>query len=79
MWCVIPVSPLIASARSVALSLERYLLDLALADGMSEGEPPRRPEVKAGLDRPNIEWSPDSAAPAMPIPRFEQHELCLAA
>ena len=58
---------------------DEYLLDLALADGMPEGEPPRLPEVKAALRLLNIEWSPDPAAPAMPIPLFEQHELCLAA
>jgi hypothetical protein len=46
---------------------------------MPEGEPPRLPEVKAALRRLNIEWSPDPVAPAMPIPQFEQHELCLAA
>ncbi|MBL0406901.1 hypothetical protein JKG68_23435 [Microvirga aerilata] len=58
---------------------DEYLLDLALADGMPEGEPPRLPEVKAALRLLNIEWNPDPAAPAMPIPQFEQHELCLAA
>ena len=58
---------------------DEYLLDLALADGMPEGEPPRLPEVKAALRRLNIEWNPDPAAPAMPIPRCEQHGLCLAA
>ena len=58
---------------------DEYLLDLALADGMPEGEPPRLPEVKAALRLLNIEWSPDPAAPAMPIPQFEQHELCQAA
>ena len=58
---------------------DEYLLDLALADGMPEGEAPRLPEVRAALRRLNIEWSPDPAAPTMPIPQFEQHELCLAA
>jgi hypothetical protein len=58
---------------------DEYLLDLALADGMPEGEPPRLPEVKAALRLLNIEWSPDPAAPAMPILQLEQHELCLAA
>jgi hypothetical protein len=58
---------------------DEYLLDLALADGMPEGEPPRLPEVKAALRLLNIEWSPDPVAPAMPIPQFEQHELSLAA
>ena len=58
---------------------DEYLLDLALADGMPEGEPPRLPEVKAALRLLNVEWSPDPAAPAMPIPHFEQHGLCLAA
>ena len=50
---------------------DEYLLDFALADGI--------PEVKAALRLLNIEWSPDPAAPAMPIPQFERHELCLAA
>ncbi|MBB3019498.1 hypothetical protein FHR70_002563 [Microvirga lupini] len=58
---------------------DEYLLDLALADGMPEGEPPRLPEVKAALRLLNIEWSPDPAAPAMPIPQFEQHDPYLAA
>jgi hypothetical protein len=58
---------------------DEYLLDLALADGMPEGEPPRLPEVKAALRLLNIEWSPDPVAPAMPIPQFEHHALCLAA
>jgi hypothetical protein len=58
---------------------DEYLLDLALADGMPEGEPPRLPEVKAALRLLNIEWSPDPVAPAMPIPQIEPHELCLAA
>ena len=34
---------------------DEYLLDLALADGMPEGEPPRLPEVKAALRLLNIE------------------------
>jgi hypothetical protein len=58
---------------------DEYLLDLALADGMPEGEPPRLPEVKAALRLLSIEWSPDPVAPAMPIPQFKQHELCLVA
>jgi hypothetical protein len=58
---------------------DEYLLDLALADGMPEGEPPRLPEVKAALRLLSIEWSPDPVAPAMPIPLFEHHELCLVA
>ena len=37
---------------------DEYLLDLALADGMPEGEPPRLPEVKAALRLLNIEWIP---------------------
>jgi hypothetical protein len=33
---------------------DEYLLDLALTDGMPEGEPPRLPEVKAAL---RLVWS----------------------
>jgi hypothetical protein len=58
---------------------DEYLLDLALADGMPEGEPPRLPQVKAALRLLNIEWSPDPVAPAMPILQFEHHGLCQAA
>ena len=58
---------------------DEYLLDLALADGMPEGEPPRLPELKAALRLLNIEWSPDPAAPAMPIPQVERQGLCLVA
>ena len=58
---------------------DEYLLDLALADGMPEGEPPRLPEVKAALRLLNIEWSPDPAAPAISIPRFAQQWCSLAA
>jgi hypothetical protein len=43
---------------------DEYLLDLANADGMPEGEPSRLPEVKAALRLVNAEWSPDPAAPA---------------
>lgn len=58
---------------------DEYLLDLALADGMPEGEPSRLPEVKAALRILNIEWNPDPAAPAMAIPRPSQHRMRLAA
>jgi len=43
---------------------DEYLLDLALADGMPEGEPSRLAEVKAALRLLGQEWSPDPAAPA---------------
>ena len=47
---------------------DEYLLDLALADGMPEGESPRLPEVTAALRLLSIEWSLVLVAPAMPIP-----------
>jgi len=43
---------------------DEYLLDLAHADGMPEGEASRLPEVKAALRLVNSAWSPDPAAPA---------------
>jgi hypothetical protein len=43
---------------------DEYLLDLAAAEGMPEGEPSRLSEVKAALRLVNTEWSPDPAAPA---------------
>ncbi len=58
---------------------DEYLLDLAVADGMPEGEPSRLPEVKAALRLLDTEWSPDPAALRMSIPRLEQHGLALAA
>jgi len=58
---------------------DEYLLDLANADGMPEGEPSRLPEVKAALRLLNSDWSPDPAAPAAFIVRYDQHGLSLAA
>ena len=58
---------------------DEYLLDLALADGMPEGEPSRLSEVKAALRILNVNWSPDPAAPAMAIPRLDQHGVLWAA
>ena len=43
---------------------DEYLLDLADADGMPEGQPSRLPEVRAALRLLDAEWSPDPAAPA---------------
>jgi hypothetical protein len=58
---------------------DEYLLDLAHADGMPEGEPSRLPEVKAALRLLNSEWSPDPAAPAAYIVRYDRQDLALAA
>jgi len=58
---------------------DEYLVDLALADGMPEGEPSRLPEVRAALRILNVEWSPDPAAPALSIPRLDRGWLSLAA
>jgi len=58
---------------------DEYLLDLALADGMPEGEPSRLPEVRDALRILHVEWSPDPAAPAMSIPSLGQRWLPLAA
>jgi len=58
---------------------DEYLLDLALADGMPEGEPSQLAEVKAALRHLGQEWSPDPAAPASRAVRYEQHDLSLAA
>ncbi len=58
---------------------DEYLLDLANADGMPEGEPSRLPEVKAALRLLNSEWSPDPAAPAAYIVRYDRQDLARAA
>jgi hypothetical protein len=58
---------------------DEYLLDLALAEGMPEGEPSRLPEVRAALRLLSLEWSPDPAAPAAIVVRYEHHEHRLAA
>jgi len=43
---------------------DEYLIDLAAAEGMGDGEPSRLDEVKAALRALEREWSPDPAAPA---------------
>jgi len=43
---------------------DEYLLDLANAEGMPEGEPSRLPEVEAALRVLNGERTPDPATPA---------------
>jgi hypothetical protein len=43
---------------------DEYLLDLANAEGMPEGEPSRLDEVRAALRLVTRERSPDPAAPA---------------
>jgi len=58
---------------------DEYLLDLAHADGMPEGEPSRLPEVKAALRVLNAEWSPDPAAPAAFIVSYMRDGQRLAA
>jgi hypothetical protein len=58
---------------------DEYLLDLANADGMSEGEASRLPEVKAALRLVNMEWSPDPAAPAAFIVPYPWDDNALAA
>ena len=58
---------------------DEYLLDLANADGMPEGEPSRLPEVKAALRLLNSEWSPDPAAPGAYIVPDDRQDLLQAA
>ena len=58
---------------------DEYLLDLANADGMPEGEPSHLPEVKAALRLVNSEWSPDPAAPAAFVVQYQREGLALAA
>ncbi len=58
---------------------DEYLLELALADGMPEGEPSQLAEVKAALRHLGQEWSPDPSAPASRAVRHEQHDVSLAA
>ena len=58
---------------------DEYLLELADAEGMPEGEPSRLDEVKAALRLVNQERSPDPAAPAAFIVPYRQDETALAA
>ena len=58
---------------------DEYLLDLANAEGMPEGEPSRLDEVKAALRLVNRERSPDPAAPAAFIVPYHWGETALAA
>ncbi len=57
---------------------DEYLLDLANADGMAEGEPSRLPEVKVALRLVNMEWSPDPAAPSAFIVHHGRDDNALA-
>jgi hypothetical protein len=58
---------------------DEYLLDLAAADGMAEGEPSRLSEVKSALRLVNTEWTPGPAAPAAFVIRYFRDEDTLAA
>ncbi len=58
---------------------DEYLLELADAEGMPEGEPSRLDEVKAALRLVNQERSPDPAAPAAFIVPYRWDEIALAA
>ncbi len=58
---------------------DEYLLDLAHADGMPEGEPSRLPEIKAALRLVNSEWSPDPAAPAAFVVEYRREGMALVA
>jgi hypothetical protein len=58
---------------------DEYLLDLANADGMPEGEISRLPEVKAALRLLNTEWSPGPAAPAAFVVEYRREGMALVA
>jgi hypothetical protein len=58
---------------------DEYLLDLAEAEGLPEGEPSRLDEVKAALRLVTRERSPDPAAPAAFIVPYHWDETALAA
>jgi hypothetical protein len=58
---------------------DEYLLDLADAEGMPEGEPSQLDEVKAALWLVTKERSPDPAAPAAFIVPYHWDEAALAA
>jgi hypothetical protein len=58
---------------------DEYLVDLADAEGMPEGQPSRLDEVKAALRLVNRERSPDPAAPAAFIVPYRWDEIALAA
>jgi transposase InsO family protein len=57
---------------------DEYLVDLADAEGMPEGEPSRLDEVKAALQLVNMTRSPDPAAPAAFIVPYHWDEMALA-
>jgi hypothetical protein len=58
---------------------DAYLLDLADAEGMPQGEPSQLGEVKAALRLVSSERSPDPAAPAAFIVPYHWDETALAA
>jgi hypothetical protein len=58
---------------------DEYLLDLADAEGMPQGEPSQLGEVKAALRLVTSERSPDPAAPAAFIVPYHWDEIALAA
>jgi len=58
---------------------DAYLLDLADAEGMPEGEPSQLDEVKASLRLVTKERSPDPAAPSAFIVPYHRDETALAA
>jgi hypothetical protein len=58
---------------------DEYLVDLADAEGMPEGEPSRLDEVMAALQLVNMARSPDPAAPAAFIVPYHWDESALAA
>ena len=71
----------IACKREILMrwAWDEYLVDLADAEGMPEGEPSRLDEVKAALRLVNAERSPDPAAPAAFIVPYHWDEIALAA
>jgi hypothetical protein len=58
---------------------DEYLLDLAAAEGMPEGETSRLDEVRAALQLVNRERSPDPAAPAAFVVPYHWDEMAVAA
>jgi len=58
---------------------DEYLIEVAQAEGMPEGEPSRLEDVKAALRVLDREWSPDPAAPAAFIVHYRREGPALAA
>ncbi len=58
---------------------DEHLIEVAQSEGMPDGPPSQLEQVKTALQALGREWSPDPAAPAMPIQTVAREETDLAA